>query len=406
MTSDSLEFTRDRLTWVAYAMLAWFAFLQAAPGLVIGHLRDELELSYSVGGMHVAAFAGGSMLAGLVSGTVERALSRRLGLWVAAALMGVGTLALTAGRVASVTIGSVLVMGLGGGLLLTTLQATLSDHHRERRTIALAEANVAASVAYLGLIGVLSLVALLHVGWRAALLGSLLVPVLLWVANRDLAFEAQVSATAASGRLPGVFWVAAGMLFCTTAAEWCITAWGATYAKDATGVSTDTAVGLMGGFFGGVLVGRVIGSGMARRHEPARLLAIALGVAIGGFVVLWPATTAVQAVAGLALLGIGLGNLFPMAISVTVALAPDMAALVSGRAVAMSALAVLLAPLAVGGLADATSLQLALCVVPALLGLSAAALAVVRRTTSTAPRPTVDAGQHSASGRLSRPATS
>ena len=58
------EFRRDRLTWVAYGMLAWFAYLQAAPGLVVAHLRDELGLSYAVGGLHVAAFAAGSMVAG------------------------------------------------------------------------------------------------------------------------------------------------------------------------------------------------------------------------------------------------------------------------------------------------------------------------------------------------------
>ena len=28
-----MEFSRDRLTWVAYGLLAWFAYLQAAPGL-------------------------------------------------------------------------------------------------------------------------------------------------------------------------------------------------------------------------------------------------------------------------------------------------------------------------------------------------------------------------------------
>ena len=37
------EFRRDRLTWIAYVVLAWFAYLQAAPGLVIVHLRDELD---------------------------------------------------------------------------------------------------------------------------------------------------------------------------------------------------------------------------------------------------------------------------------------------------------------------------------------------------------------------------
>ena len=61
------EFQRDRLTWTAYLMLAWFAYLQAAPGLVIAHLRDELDLSYSTGGLHVAAFAAGSLVAGAAS---------------------------------------------------------------------------------------------------------------------------------------------------------------------------------------------------------------------------------------------------------------------------------------------------------------------------------------------------
>ena len=35
-------FHRDRLTWLLYAMLAWFAYLQAAPGLIVPRLRDEL----------------------------------------------------------------------------------------------------------------------------------------------------------------------------------------------------------------------------------------------------------------------------------------------------------------------------------------------------------------------------
>jgi hypothetical protein len=87
----------------------------------------------------------------------------------------------------------------------------------------------------------------------------------------------------------------------------------------------------------------------------------------------------VPAVLGLTLLGIGLGNLFPMGIAVTVALARDQAVLASGRAVGMTSLAVLLAPLTVGTLADATSLRAALVVVPVLLVLAATALAFVHR---------------------------
>ena len=176
-----------------------------------------------------------------------------------------------------------------------------------------------------------------------------------------------------------MFWIAAVMLFSLTAAEWCVTAWGATFVKDAADVSADTAVALMAGYFGGVLAGRVLGSRLARRHDPARLLALGLAVTTVGFLILWPSQTPAQALIGLSLLGIGLGNLFPMGIALTVALAPERAALASGRAVVMTAFAVLLAPLTVGALADATSLHAALGVVPATLALAAAALTLVHR---------------------------
>jgi fucose permease len=372
-------FRRDRLTWIAYTLLAWFAYLQATPGLVIGHVRDELHLSYSTGGLHVAAFAAGSIVAGVISVRLERALGRRAVFWSAAAVMGAGAIGLSAGRIAEVTVGSLLVMGVGGGLLLVTIQAALADHHGERRAVALAEANLAAGIAYVILIGGLSLTAALHAGWRVAVLASLLVPVLAYGSNRRLVIDAPPPSHVPQGRLPGVFWIAAAMLFCTTAAEWCITAWGATFVQDATGVSTDTAVALMAGYFGGVLAGRTVGSRLARRHDPARLLAFSLALTAAGFAILWPSTGPLPALVGLSLLGIGLGNLFPMGISVTVALAPGRAVLASGRAVAMTAFAVLLAPLTVGTLADATSLTAALGVVPVVLMLAAAGLALVRR---------------------------
>jgi MFS family permease len=380
-----VEFRRDRLTWTAYVMLAWFAYLQAALGLVIVHLRDELDLSYSTGGLHVAAFAAGSMVAGVISVRLEQALGRRALLWLAAALMGVGAIGLTAGRAAEVTIGSVLVMGASGGLLLATIQAALADHHGERRAVALAEANVAAGVAYVVLIGALSLTVALHLGWRLAVLASLAVPVVAWWSSRRLAINAPPPSRVAPGRLPGVFWIAAAMLVFMTAAEWCITAWGATFVEQAADVSAGTAVALMAGYFGGVVAGRTLGSRLARRHDPTRLLALALAVAATGFAVLWPSRAPAQALVGLLLLGIGLGNLFPMAVSVTVALASERAALASGRAVLMTSFAVLLAPLTVGTLADATSLKAALAIVPVILALAAATLALVHRARTPSP---------------------
>jgi MFS family permease len=381
-------FRRDRLTWVAYVVGAWFAYLQAAPGLVVVHLRDELDLSYAAGGLHVAAFAAGSTVAGLVSARLEGWLGRRKLLWSAAALLGAGVVGLTVGSIVEVTVGSVLVMGIGGGLVLGTVQAALADHHGEFRTVALAEENVAASISYLTLAGVLSLAAALRLGWRVALLASLVVPIVAWWCSRRVSIEAPPPSHAVAGRLPVVFWIAAAMLFCTTAAEWCVTAWGATFVQDAAGVSSATAVAVMAGYFGGVLVGRTLGSRLARQYGPARLLAIALGVTAAGFAVLWPST---------APLGIGLGNLFPMGVSLAVALAPRQSALASGRVVAMSSFAVVLAPLTVGTLADVTSLKMALGVVPVMVVLAAAGLTLVARTQARISDPTEGPGAASRS---------
>ena len=176
-------------------------------------------------------------------------------------------------------------------------------------------------------------------------------------------------------------WVAATIVACTTAVEWTVTGWGATFVQETTDVSADTAVSLMAGYFGGFLAGRVLGSRLALRRTPVWLLGWATALTAVGFAVVWrselPALTAV----GLAVLGAGIGNLFPMAVAAAVGLAPDRAGQVSGRVVAVSAGAILLAPVTVGALADATSLQAALGVVPLLLAATAASLLVLHRTT-------------------------
>ena len=244
-------------------------------------------------------------------------------------------------------------------------------------------------------------------GWRAALLLALVVPVLAWLPNRRTRIDAAAATPGAvvpRGHLPGVFWVAAAMLMCAVAAEWCVTAWGATFVQQATASTPDAAVAVMAGYFVGVLAGRVLGSGLTHRYDPAALLGVALGVALLGFALLWPSTGPVQAAAGLTLLGVGIGNLFPMGVSVAVGLAPGRSATASGRVVVVTAVAILLAPLTVGTLADATSLTAALVVVPVLVCLAAVALGVVLRARSSDHRRgtrvvTPRAGRHAALSR-------
>ena len=255
-------------------------------------------------------------------------------------------------------------MGVGGGLLLVTIQAALADRHGERRAVALAEANVAASLAYLLLIGGLSLTAALHAGWRVALLASLMVPAFSWWGEPAAGHRRAAAVAGGAGPAPRRVLDRGRDAVLHDLGRVVHHRLGSDLRGGRRGLSTDSAVALMAGYFGGVVAGRTLGSRLARLHDPVRLLALALAVTAAGFAVLWPSTGPVQALVGLSLLGIGLGNLFPMGMSVTVALAPGRAALASGRAVGVTSFAVLLAPLTVGTLADATSLTAALGVVP------------------------------------------
>ena len=170
------------------------------------------------------------------------------------------------------------------------------------------------------------------------------------------------------------------MMFCTVAAEWCVTAWGASFAEEAADVSADTAVALMFGYFGGVLVGPCE---RGRARAPVRRRAAARGRAwssprSGSRSCGRPASPA-QIFAGLFVIGVGLGNLFPFALGGDASRwRPDRAQLASSRAVLAGSTAVLLAPLTIGALADATSITSALLVVPVMLGLAAVGLAAIR----------------------------
>src|SRR3954462_3675059 len=106
-----MEFRRDRLTLIASLLLAWFAYLQAAPGLVVPHLRDELHIGYSVGGLHVSPFGARNSAAGLTSGRWEQARGRTHVFWMSALVMALGATGLTLGHTPVATIGSLLVAG-------------------------------------------------------------------------------------------------------------------------------------------------------------------------------------------------------------------------------------------------------------------------------------------------------
>jgi MFS family permease len=371
-------FVRDRFTWLAYLMLGYYAYFQAATGPLMPFLRTELGLSYGLGGLHFSAFALGMITTGLTADRVTGRLGRCQIFWGGAAGMAAGAVLLTLGRHAAVTICGAAIMGLFGSLLLITIQASLSDRHGERRAIAFTESNVVASVC--ATLAPLCVGGLQQagIGWRGGLWLMVALAAGLAVAMHRESLPAPGVVTTgrrrAAGRLPAAYWAYWLVIVLCVAAEWCLAFWSADFLATAAGLPQGVAATAVGLFYLAMIIGRVIGSRLAWILPTGRLLLAALGVAALGFPLFWLARLPALNVAGLFVTGLGVANLYPLALSAATGAAAGQANTASARISLAAGLAILTAPLLLGGVADRVGIQSAYGLV---IGLLAAAVAMV-----------------------------
>jgi MFS family permease len=366
---------RTRFTLLAYFMLAYYAFIQAALGPLMPFLRSELTLSYSVGGLHVTAFALGMIPAGLLTERIAECWGRRRTFWGGAFGMAIGTVMLILGRREVITIFGSFVMGLFGTFLLIMIQATLSDEFGDKRAIALTESNIWASFAA-GLAAFLVGGAEgIGLGWRAAMIAGIGTMIAVWLYARPIQIpEANLhtETVALNGRLPRAFWAYFVFVLFGVAIEWCMVFWGADYLETVVGLDKALAATLMSVFFAAIVIGRIAGSRLTHSINSAILLRFAVGIAVIGFLVFWLAPIRLLNVVGLFVAGLGIANFYPLSLATMTGLAPQQANIASARTSLGSGIAILVAPQILGTAADIWGIRTAYGFVAVLLLASAA----------------------------------
>ena len=378
MMPSTKPFVRDRLTWLAYAMLAYIGFSQSILGPLMPFLRTELQLNYTLGGFLPATLATGLIISGLISDGLARRWSRRVVFWVGSLGLATGVILLTLSYRFESALVAVLAMGICSSLTQVMLQAILSDRHAERRSIALTEANVAASLSTTITPLVIGSLHSTGLGWR-------MVPVLvvIFLAIMVLTFYpqdipdrpvAQTQSTEDRGRLPAAFWLYWIVLFFVVAVEMSVVVWATDFLDSVAGLSRTDAVLGYSAFPAAMLVGRIAGSRLTRRSSSLTLLLMALGVTLVGFPLFWLTRLPALNILGLFITGLGIANMYPLTLSIAIGLAQDQSNLASARVSMGVGTALLTAPLLLGWLADRLSLQLAYGMVVVLM---IAALAIV-----------------------------
>lgn len=356
-------------------------------GPVLPLLRDELEVSRTVAGLHGSLIAAGSVTAGLCYPALARRLGRGRTSWLGVTGLCAGVLLLCAGRVLPLTLAGVLLAGAFGCLVITGSGAILSDRHGPAGPAAITEANAVAAGA--GVVGpaLVGAAVVGGIGWRPVL-ALIVVPAVLLAVRLGRVRVPDSSAAAGpapGGRLPARYWVAWLVIVAIVGIEFCMTLWSSDVLRVRAGMSPGPAAAGVTAVVAGMFAGRAAGGRLAQRYGPGPLLLAALALAGAGFALFWVSTAPAPAVAGLAVAGVGMSLHYPLAVARAIEAARGRSNLAASRISIGAGTAGGTAPVSLGALADAVGPHRAFLVVPVLIAVAATAAVASRPRARAVP---------------------
>ncbi len=382
---------RGTATWYCFLLTGLYIYAVNVQGNVVPFLQAEFALSYRAVSLHSSAIALGIVLVGLAGDRVVAALGRRRTLWVGVAGLAGGSILLClapappAGQLPWASIGACFLIGALGALVPALIPAILADLHGERRAEAYAGQAITAYSFGLAAPLLSGLAIWAGLGWRAAVVFGAVagLGIALWFRQLPIIEHApHAEAHAGAGGdsqiarqargLPPAFWAFWVLLFASCAIEMSILFWAPAYLERVVGFAPAAAATAAGGFPLGMLLGRIALRVLVRRVAQRRLLIAALVMTAAGFLVYWGVPVPAAAIAGLFLIGLGVAPLYPLSTTFAVGAALSAKDLAAMRLAIAIGLSILLAPIALGALADEIGLGPAHLALPGLI-LAAAA---------------------------------
>ncbi len=358
----------------AYLDQSVVGYLLYGVGAVTAFLAAALSLSDATAALHSSLLAVGLLIAGLTGDWIDARLGPRSAHRIAYLLLAVASACLATAPALVVTLAGALMVGLGAGLLLARINRTLT---RGGGTLARVRMGRAALVAMIAVISVpiaISIGESSGLGWQLALVVAVvLIAAGLWASRARREVSAQVATEV--GRLHGRFWLAWWLIVLAVSVEFSIVFWASTLVERQVGISLGNATLVAASFYAGMATTRVgLSLHLVGGRDPIRLMRIGLAVALLGSLLAWGAHGVALAGLGIYLGGLGTGLLYPLGVSVALALAPGLQDRASARLILASGIAILVAPFLLGLSAEMSGVSMAWLLVPALclaaLGLS------------------------------------
>jgi fucose permease len=359
------QLIRTQTTWIAYILLAIYAYFLNILGPITPFLSDELHLSYTISSLHFSAFAVGILVVGLIGNLLIRRTGRQQALSIGAIGLGVGALLLTFGRSPFVTIGASFLMGCVGSLILAVVPTLLSDEHGEMRAVAISEANVLSSLVSASAALLVGWFAGLVIGWRMALILVAVISVGLGIRffQPFRSEEIYGGSSQSKSPLPTIYWLFWIAIVFAVAIEFCMVFWSADYMERELGMLRSNAAQTVSLFLAGMIIGRLISSWILRYVDTYKIVMASCLFGLLSFLLYWRTGDAWMGMVGLALTGLFVASLYPLLLSIAIGSAKGNTVQAGARATLASGTAILILPLVLGSFADSIGLRDAFAVV-------------------------------------------
>jgi len=419
---------RDRLTLGLYTPFVVWGWLLYSFNPSVPLLAAELGVTAAQAGLHGTAMAVGGLTAAPSTPRIVRRIGRRGAVVGAALLVALGVVGLLLGPTLPWTLAGMFVTALGGNVMIASTQVGIAQHTGPAASAAITEANGTGST--VGLVGPIAVGACVAAGWgwRPGVAVTVVLGVVVAVvvarlpaspalpplrrsrgtvevqdadgrADTGAAGAGAATSDARTGDAPAAVAAPArgrvryaaplflASLVAATALENATTYWATDLVLARTDAGPGIATATTAGLVAGMSAMRFVVGPLSLRLHPAHLLAASYGIALAGWAVLWTATDAGVALAGLVVAGFGYGAQYPLSIALLLAASPGQGDRAQSRATLAGALAIGVAPFLLGALADAFGTHRAFLLVPVLAVVGAVVATLGARAVRRPPAP-------------------
>ncbi len=360
MTTSHAPVAEVRRAYVDQAAVSYSFYVVGASAAFIA---VALSLSETEAGLHSSAMAAGMIVAGVAGERFDRLAGVRRVHYLGMALLAVSLLFLAWAPGVAVTLGASLGVGLGAGAMFGHVTHTLGAGGGPVTRLQLTRGAFVAKASQLMAPVAIAAGAAFGFDWQFVVVPVLLLLAVLFVWSRWAEPAAVVGE--ALGSLPRAYWLPWLLTVLVIGLEFFVVVWGGSLVAARTGESLHDATLTISAFIAGMIAGRAVMSmEVTSRIEAMRIIRGGLVVTFVAVLAVWASGSWWLSAGAMAVAGFGVGILYPPCAAITMATAPGAPAAASSRLVLAAGLAILVAPLLLGFIADLSDISSAWLLVP------------------------------------------